>query len=64
MSQQQIRKPAPQEREAERATEAKARTEEQQEAIDKADDLLDEIDEALSGLDQELAVNFKQKGGQ
>lgn len=44
------------------ALEAKARTAEQQALLD--DDILDEIDAALEGLDQELAVQFRQAGGE
>lgn len=63
MSEQvQKQKPAPQERAAEKPVEAKARTEEQQALLDS--DIMDEIDAALEGLDQDLAQQYVQKGGE
>lgn len=63
MSEQvQKQKPAPQERASEKPVEAKARTEEQQALLDS--DIMDEIDAALEGLDQDLAQQYVQKGGE
>jgi hypothetical protein len=57
---EQIKKPAPQERKAEEIVEPK---EQDAEALkDASDELLDEIDALLE--DQEVLVNYRQKGGQ
>lgn len=43
---------------------SKERTPEQDALLDESNDLLDEIDGLLEGLDQDLAAQFVQVGGE
>ena len=47
------------------ATPAKAaRPPQAEKTLAETDELLDAIDEALQGLEEDLAVNYRQQGGQ
>lgn len=60
---EQIRKPAPEEREAE-AADAPAASERGDELKAELDDLLDEIDEVLETNAEDFVKSYIQKGGQ
>ena len=60
---EQIRKPAPAEREAETAT-APSTSERGEELKAELDDLLDEIDEVLETNAEDFVKSYIQKGGQ
>ena len=60
---EQIRKPAPTEREAE-TTATPATSERGEELKGELDDLLDEIDEVLETNAEEFVKSYIQKGGQ
>ena len=60
---EQIRKPAPAEREAE-TTDAPATSERGDELKAELDDLLDEIDEVLETNAEDFVKSYIQKGGQ
>ncbi|MEM9202923.1 MAG: ubiquitin-like protein Pup [Actinomycetota bacterium] len=60
---EQIRKPAPSERETE-STEAPAASERAEELKADIDDLLDEIDEVLETNAEDFVKSYIQKGGQ
>lgn len=60
---EQIRKPAPTERETENA-EAPATSERAEELKADIDDLLDEIDEVLETNAEDFVKSYIQKGGQ
>lgn len=60
---EQIRKPAPAEREAE-TTEAPSTSERGDELKAELDDLLDEIDEVLETNAEDFVKSYIQKGGQ
>ncbi len=60
---EQVRKPAPAERESE-ATEAPAASERGEEIKAELDDLLDEIDEVLETNAEDFVKSYIQKGGQ
>ena len=60
---EQVRKPAPAEREAE-TTAAPAVSERGEEIKAELDDLLDEIDEVLETNAEEFVKSYIQKGGQ
>lgn len=60
---EQVRKPAPAERESE-TTEAPAASERGEEIKAELDDLLDEIDEVLETNAEDFVKNYIQKGGQ
>lgn len=72
MRQAQVQRPAPQkttQEDAQQIAEDDASTQAAQskdasELLEEVDAWLDEIDEALLGLDQNLAVDFLQKGGE
>ena len=60
---EQVRKPAPVERESE-TTEAPAASERGEKIKAELDDLLDEIDEVLETNAEEFVKSYIQKGGQ
>ena len=60
---EQVRKPAPEEREAETAP-APATSERGEEIKAELDDLLDEIDEVLESNAEDFVKSYIQKGGQ
>ncbi len=60
---EQVRKPAPTERESEQATEPAA-SERGEEIKAELDDLLDEIDEVLETNAEDFVKSYIQKGGQ
>ncbi len=60
---EQVRKPAPTERESEQAT-APAASERGEEIKAELDDLLDEIDEVLETNAEDFVKSYIQKGGQ
>ena len=61
---EQIRKPAPQERENESEEEAPAASERGEELKAELDDLLDEIDEVLETNAEDFVKSYIQKGGE
>ncbi len=48
----------------EHAQTSHARKPEHEALLDESDDLMAAIDEALLGVEEDLAINFRQQGGQ
>lgn len=63
---EQVQKPKPAPRKEEQTDDltVKERSEETEALLSESSDWLDEIDEALEGLDQDLAAQFTQVGGE